>query len=63
MSGRKEPSGEKIARRADELYVQRGGEHGRDIEDWVKAEKELSDEPVVGPAITKAAKASRRAVN
>ena len=61
LIARREPSAEQIARRAHELYVQRGGEHGRDVEDWVRAEKELSDEPVVGPAITRAA--SRRAVN
>jgi DUF2934 family protein len=52
-----------IARRAHELYVRRSGEHGRDVEDWARAEKELSDEPVVGPAITRAAQASRWAVN
>jgi Protein of unknown function (DUF2934) len=48
-----EPSGEEIARRAHELYVQRGGEHGKDVEDWVTAEKELSNEPVAEPAKTK----------
>src|SRR5438445_8686992 len=50
MIGHREPSGEEIARRAHELYLQRGGEHGKDVEDWVRAEKELSDEPVEGPA-------------
>jgi hypothetical protein len=30
-----------IARRAYELYVQRGGEHGHDIDDWLQAEREL----------------------
>jgi hypothetical protein len=63
MSGSKAPSGEKIARRAHELYVQRGGEQGKDVEDWVRAEKELSDEPVVDPAIMRVAQASRWAVN
>src|SRR2546425_4191414 len=42
MIGLREPSGEEIARRAHELYLQRGGEHGKDVEDWVRAEKELS---------------------
>jgi hypothetical protein len=56
-------STEEIARRAHELYVQRGGEHGKDVEDWVAAEKELTDKPVVGPAKTRAAQASRQAVN
>jgi hypothetical protein len=63
MFGRREPSGEEIARRAHELYLQRGGEHGKDVEDWVRAEKELSDEPVAEPAKTKAAQAVRNASN
>ena len=32
-----------IARRAYELYEQRGGEHGRDLDDWLLAENELRD--------------------
>jgi hypothetical protein len=35
------PDPEQVARRAYERFVQRGGEHGRDLEDWVAAEKEL----------------------
>ena len=61
--GRKEPSGEDIARRAYELYLQRGGEQGKDVEDWIRAEKELNSEPVAGPAKTKAAQAGRNMVN
>ncbi len=30
-----------IARRAYALYEQRGFEHGHDLEDWLKAEKEI----------------------
>ena len=63
MFGHTEPSGKEIARRAHELYVQRGGEHGKDDEGWVAAEKELTDKPFVGPAKTRAAQASRQAVN
>jgi hypothetical protein len=63
MIGRTEPSGEEIARRAHELYLQRGGEHGKDIEDWVRAEKELSEEPVAGPAKTMVAHAGRDMAN
>ena len=59
----REPSREEIARQAHELYVQRGGEHGKDVEDWVKAEKELRGKPAVGPAKTQATPASRHAVN
>ena len=32
-----------IARRAYELYEQRGGEHGRDLDDWLLAENRLRD--------------------
>jgi hypothetical protein len=63
MFGRREPSGEEIACRAHELYLRRGGEHGKDVEDWVRAEKELSDEPVVVPAKTRAAQAVRNLPN
>jgi hypothetical protein len=30
-----------IARRAYDLYQQRGGAHGNDLEDWLRAEREL----------------------
>ena len=63
MIGLREPLGEEIARRAHELYLQRGGEHGKDVEDWVRAEEELSDEPVAGPAKTRAAHAVRNLSN
>lgn len=32
-----------IARRAHELYLERGAEPGRDIEDWLRAEAELGE--------------------
>jgi hypothetical protein len=35
--------GEDIARRAFELYCERGGQHGHDVEDWLQAERELRD--------------------
>jgi hypothetical protein len=43
MDSREETSAqaEDIARRAYERYQQRGGEHGRDQEDWFAAEREL----------------------
>lgn len=34
-------SEEQIRRRAYELYTQRGGSHGRHVEDWFRAEAEL----------------------
>jgi hypothetical protein len=30
-----------IARRAFEFYCARGGGHGRDVDDWLEAEREL----------------------
>jgi len=32
---------DECARRAYELYRARGGEHGRDLDDWLTAEREL----------------------
>jgi hypothetical protein len=37
------PTSEEIARRAFELFVARGGQHGRAQEDWLAAERELRD--------------------
>jgi hypothetical protein len=37
------PSRDEIARRAFELYLARGGEHGRAQEDWLTAERELRE--------------------
>jgi DUF2934 family protein len=39
------PEHDAIARRAYELYVERGGGHGSDIEDWLAAERELGVRP------------------
>jgi hypothetical protein len=35
------PTPDDIARRAYELFEQRGREHGLDVEDWLQAEREL----------------------
>jgi hypothetical protein len=43
MSGPKVPTAEQIAQRAFGLYLERGGEDGHDLEDWLAAERELSD--------------------
>lgn len=36
-----EPSRDDIARRAYDLYQARGAEDGRDMDDWLRAEREL----------------------
>ena len=33
---------EVIAKRAFELYLERGGAHGHHVEDWLRAERELT---------------------
>lgn len=35
------PTYDEIQKRAHELYLARGGEHGHDTEDWVFAEEQL----------------------
>lgn len=37
------PSEIEIQQRAYELFLERGCEHGRDVEDWLEAEKELNE--------------------
>ena len=34
---------EAIAKRAYELFLERGGENGHDLDDWLQAERELLD--------------------
>jgi len=36
-----EDLGSRLAKRAYELYVQRGQEHGHDMEDWLEAERQI----------------------
>ena len=36
------PTSEQIEARAYEIYLERGRENGRDIEDWLAAEQELN---------------------
>jgi Protein of unknown function (DUF2934) len=54
---------EGIASRAYEIYVQRGGENGQDVEDWLKAEKEISGKTADVPAKARAAAAGSGSTN
>jgi hypothetical protein len=36
-----EPTDDDIRARAYEMYLERGGRHGLDFDDWVRAEREL----------------------
>jgi hypothetical protein len=40
---RRDPITEAIARRAYELFLARGAQPGRDLDDWLQAERELLD--------------------
>ena len=42
-----------IARRAYEIYLDRGRKNGRDIDDWLIAEKELSERYSLSPQKTR----------
>jgi hypothetical protein len=35
---------QRIANRAHEIYEARGGQHGKALEDWLTAEREIDDE-------------------
>ena len=41
-----QPTQEKIAARAYQIYLERGCQHGHDIDDWLQAEYELMQLPV-----------------
>lgn len=43
MNDGKLPTAEQIERRAYELYLERGREDGHDLEDWLAAERELTE--------------------
>ena len=36
------PTREEITLRAFQIYLERGGAHGQDVEDWLQAERELN---------------------
>jgi hypothetical protein len=38
------PTREEIELRAHQIYIERGGAHGQDVEDWLEAERQLLDE-------------------
>jgi Protein of unknown function (DUF2934) len=55
----KSKSNEEIARRAYEIYLDRGCENGRDVDDWLAAEKELKGEDFSSSRKTKTAAAGQ----
>jgi hypothetical protein len=43
------PTHDQIQLRAYYIHLERGGEHGYDIEDWLAAERELAEGPRPNP--------------
>jgi hypothetical protein len=43
LSMSSEPSEEDIRMRAYQMYLERGGRHGMDFDDWLRAERELRE--------------------
>lgn len=39
-----DPTHEEIALRAYQIHLEHGGAHGKDMEDWLQAERELREE-------------------
>ena len=54
------PKQEQIAERAYLLYVESGCQHGRDVEHWLRAEKELGGHFFTPPASDKPAGPSEK---
>jgi hypothetical protein len=44
-AGDRSRSHDSIAERAYRRFEERGGQHGRDVDDWVEAERELERSP------------------
>jgi hypothetical protein len=51
------PTQEEIELRAYQIYFERGGAHGNDVDDWLQAEHELFEKYANTGRITKAATA------
>ena len=54
-SNHSKPTEEQIQQRAYELYEARGREHGRDFDDWITAETELTGQGAIVTPKTKSA--------
>lgn len=51
---------EMIERKAYELYLARGGEHGGDVNDWLEAERQLREETQTPAKPTRTPSTSRK---
>lgn len=52
VAARLRTSAAEIAQRAYELFLARGGTHGRDLDDWLEAERQMNGgAPLVRPTV------------
>jgi Protein of unknown function (DUF2934) len=49
------PTDEEIELYAHQIYIERGGAHGHDVDDWLQAEQELLEKYANTSRMTKAA--------
>ena len=54
---------DRIAERAYEIFKSRGGKPGRDLDDWLQAEKELARSEMTGSTIPFQTKKNRNSNN
>ena len=59
MIAQQTPTRQEIIRRAYALYLLRDCKEGRDVDDWLRAEIQLSNELVAGTEITKTVQVGR----
>lgn len=52
-------SSEDVARRAYELFLSRDGQHGRDVDDWLEAERQLRTNGTPPPPSRRSASQTR----
>ena len=52
---------EDVARRAYELFLSRDGQHGRDVDDWLEAERQLRSNGTPARPVHRSASRSRAA--
>jgi hypothetical protein len=50
---------EDVARRAYDLFLSRGGQHGHDVDDWLEAERQLTSMTAPARAVRRIASAPR----
>ena len=63
MTEHRQPTVEEITHRAYGLYLERGGEDGKDLQDWARAEQELTDPLVAESSKPRATQIARNSLH